>query len=128
MFITPAYAQTVAHTVGGTSDMLMPMVPLVLILLVFYVLIMRPSDLQRKRQDLMVAGIKKGDQVVTSGGLIGTIVRIDDTEVLLEIGENVRVRVVRSTISGLHGAAGESVTAPRAGFGSVGKDKGGAGG
>ncbi len=105
MFVTSAYAQTLTHAGGGTSDLLLPMVPLVLIVLVFYVLMFRPMEQQRKRQELILAGVKKGDQVVTAGGLIGTIQRVDDEELLLELAENVRVRVVRSTISGLHGAA-----------------------
>lgn len=75
--------------------------PLILILLVFWFLIIRPQSKRLKAHQDMIANLKRGDVVVTSGGLIGKIKAIQDDEVRVELGPNVEVRVVRGTISEL---------------------------
>jgi preprotein translocase subunit YajC len=78
----------------------MALLPFVLIFGVFYFLILRPQQQKMKKHQELLAGLRRGDRVVTSGGLIGTISKIvSDGEVQLELSENVRVRLVRATIT-----------------------------
>lgn len=104
MFISDAYAQA-APAAGGdpTSGILMQMLPLVLIFVVFYFLLIRPQQQARKRHMDLIAGLKKGDMVVTSGGLIGKVKSLQDDEVRVELAPNVDVRVVRGTIAEVRG-------------------------
>lgn len=97
MLITPAYAQAAG---GGSTDMLMQIAPLALIFVVFYFFLIRPQQQKAKTQRAMLDAIRRGDRVVTGGGIIGTVAKVvNNDEVQLDIAENVRVRVVRSTIS-----------------------------
>ncbi|HLF59244.1 MAG TPA: preprotein translocase subunit YajC [Alphaproteobacteria bacterium] len=97
MFITPAYAQAASESSAFNP---MSFLPLVLIFVVFYFLLIRPQQKKVKEHREMVATLRRGDRVVTSGGLIGTISRVvSDSEVLLEIAEGVRVRAVRTSIT-----------------------------
>ena len=98
MLVSPAYAQA-AGGAGAGFDFTF-FLPLILIFAVFYFLLIRPQQKKLKEHRNMVSALRRGDKVVTSGGLIGTISKVvDDNEVLLEIADNVRVRVVRGTIS-----------------------------
>jgi preprotein translocase subunit YajC len=98
MFITPAYAQA-AGGMGG-ADNYSFLIMIVLMFAVMYFLMIRPQQKKAKAHRAMIAAVKRGDQVVTSGGIIGTVARVrSDTEVDLEIAEGVRVRVVRGTIT-----------------------------
>ncbi len=98
MFISPAFAQA-AGAPGGT-DMLMSLLPFVLIFVIMYFLILRPQQRKAKAHQDMVKNIRRGDTVITSGGLIGKVTRVvDETEVEILIGENVKVRQLRSLIS-----------------------------
>jgi preprotein translocase subunit YajC len=72
--------------------------PLAAMAAIFYFLILRPQMRRQKEQQGKIAALKKGDQVVTAGGLIGKVIKVDDTTVDLELGPNVRVRAVRATI------------------------------
>ena len=72
--------------------------PLVAMAGIFYFLILRPQMRRQKEQQAKIAGLKKGDQVVTAGGLIGKVIKVDDLMVDLELAPNVRVRSVRATI------------------------------
>jgi preprotein translocase subunit YajC len=97
MFISPAYAQTAADGAGGTMGMILP---LLLMLPVFYFFMIRPQQQRAKQTKQMLEALRRGDRVVTSGGIIGTIAKvISDTEVTIDIADNVRVRVVRIMIS-----------------------------
>lgn len=97
MFFSPAYAQAGAAPGGFDFGVLMP---LILIFVVFYFLLIRPQQKKMKQHRDMVAGLRRGDKVVTAGGVVGTIAKVlSDSEVLLEIADGVRVRVVRGTIS-----------------------------
>ena len=96
MFISPAYAQAAG---GGGSDMFVSLMPLILIFVVFWFLLIRPQQKKMKLHKSMVAALRRGDRVVTGGGLIGTVAKVtSDTEVMLDLAEGVRVRVLRHTI------------------------------
>lgn len=83
---------------GGILELILPFVAMAAIM---YFLLIRPQQQQRKRHQEMLANLKKNDMVVTSGGLIGKIVKIDEKEVRLNLGES-EVRIVRSMIVDLH--------------------------
>ncbi|MEL7303237.1 MAG: preprotein translocase subunit YajC [Pseudomonadota bacterium] len=98
MLITPAYAQAAG---GGGGDFLISLVPIILMFVIFYFLLFRPQQQRMKQHQEMVANIKRGDGVVTAGGLVGKVTRVksEEAEVEVEIAENTRVRVVRGTIA-----------------------------
>jgi len=97
MFISTAYAQ--ASPAGSTFDPTF-FAPLVLIFVVFYFLLIRPQQKKLKEHRALVANLRRGDRVVTSGGLIGTVARVvSESEVLVEIADGVRVRVVRNSVT-----------------------------
>ena len=96
MFITPAYAQT---GVGGAGIFEM-LLPFVLIFIIMYFLILRPQRQQAKRREEMLKAIRRGDTVVTNGGIIGKVSKVvDDSEVELQIADGVKVRALRSLIA-----------------------------
>ncbi|MGA0564112.1 preprotein translocase subunit YajC [Ancylobacter sp. VNQ12] len=97
MLITPAYAQ--AAGAGGT-DMLMSLLPFVLIFVIMYFLILRPQQKKVKAHQELVKNIRRGDTVITSGGLIGKVARVvDDTEIELQLADGVKVRQLRGLIT-----------------------------
>jgi preprotein translocase subunit YajC len=96
MLISPAYAQAAG---GGGDGAFLQLLPLVLIFVVFYFLLIRPQQKKMKMHRGMVSALKRGDKVVTGGGLYGTVTKvISDHELQVELAEGVRVKVVRSTI------------------------------
>lgn len=103
MLITPAYAQDFAGTLGSATQFL----PLVLIFVVFYFLLIRPQQQRQKETKQMLTALKRGDRVVTGGGIIGVVTRVPPTaeggkpvaEVEVEIAPNIRVTVMRDTIT-----------------------------
>jgi preprotein translocase subunit YajC len=100
LLITPAFAQASGSAPTGSSDTLLNFAPFILIFAIMYFLILRPQQRRAKEQKAMVQGARRGDVVVTSGGLIGKITKsTDDTEIELEIAPSVRVRVARSGIA-----------------------------
>ena len=100
MFITPAFAQVSGATPMGSSDMLIQFAPFVVIFAIMYFLILRPQQQRAKQQRDMVQAARRGDVIVTNGGLIGKITKsTDDNEVEVEIAPNVRVRLARSGIA-----------------------------
>ncbi|CAO3451017.1 Protein translocase subunit YajC [Azospirillum argentinense] len=99
MFVSTAYAQTAAPAAGG-ADMIVQFLPLILIFVVFYFLLIRPQQKKMKEHKGMLEAIRRGDRVVTGGGIIGTITKVGpEDELQVEIAENVRVRVMRSTVN-----------------------------
>jgi len=100
MFFTPAYAQTVSGGAGGLSS-LVQFAPLVLIFIVFYFLLIRPTQTQAKQLKARLSLLKRGDKVVTAGGIVGVVKKASDgsAELDVEIAPNVTVTVVRSTIT-----------------------------
>ncbi|MBX9461775.1 MAG: preprotein translocase subunit YajC [Aquamicrobium sp.] len=96
MFVTPAYAQAV----GGGPDVLISILPFVLIFVIMYFLIIRPQRQQMKRRGEMLAAVRRGDTVVTGGGLIGKVTKvIDDNELEIDLGGGNKVTALRSTIA-----------------------------
>ncbi len=100
MFISPAYAQTAggAAEAGGFAS-LISFAPLLLIFIVFYFLMIRPQQSRMKALQAAVAAVKKGDSVVTAGGIIGRVTKVEDAIVEVEIALNTRIRVVKATIA-----------------------------
>jgi preprotein translocase subunit YajC len=96
MFATPAFAQAAP---GGAAGGLVSFVPILLIFVIMYFLMIRPQQKRVKQHRAMVEAVRRGDQVVTSGGLIGKVAKVADTELEVEIAPNVKVKVVKSTIS-----------------------------
>lgn len=96
MWITPAYAQD-----AGTAGVVMQVMPLVLIFIVFYFLLIRPQQKKAKEHKAMLSALKRSDRVLTAGGIVGSVVKVREgtSEVEVEIAPNVRVIVVRDTIS-----------------------------
>ena len=98
MWISPAYAQAAGGAVSGSS--LIQLAPLLLIFVVFYFLLIRPQQKKLKEHRAMLDAVRRGDRVVTNGGIIGLVTKVtDDRELTVEIAENVRVKVMRDMIS-----------------------------
>jgi preprotein translocase subunit YajC len=96
MLITPAYAQGL----GGGDSFFIQLVPILLMFVIFYLLLLRPQQQRAKAHREMVANLRRGDTVVTSGGIIGKVTKVrDDAEIEVEIAENTRVRILRSMVS-----------------------------
>jgi preprotein translocase subunit YajC len=98
MLISPAYAQAGGAPAGFD---LISLMPLVLIFVVFYFLLIRPQQRKMKSHREMIGSVKRGDKVLTAGGIIGTVVKLEESDdvLLVEIAKDIRVRVARSTIS-----------------------------
>lgn len=101
MWVTPAYAQT-----AGGGEMVQMLLPFALIFVIMYFLILRPQRQQAKRREEMLKAIRRGDTVVTNGGIVGKVTKVvDDAEVELQIAEGVRVRAMRSMIADVRAKA-----------------------
>jgi preprotein translocase subunit YajC len=99
MFATPALIQVIGAGAGGPQDMLMQFAPILLLLVLFYFLLIRPQQKRAKDHRAMLDSVKRGDTVVLSSGMIGKVVRVEETEVGLEIAQGVTVKVVKSMIA-----------------------------
>jgi preprotein translocase subunit YajC len=114
MFITPAFAQatdSAASPFGSGFEMIILFVPL---MVVWYFLLIRPQRAQAKKREETLKAIRRGDQIVTGGGLVGKVTKVvDDKELEVEIAEGVRVRIVRTGISEVR-VKGEPVKADAA--------------
>jgi preprotein translocase subunit YajC len=130
MFISPAYAQGA----GGGAGTFEALLPLILIFAVFYFLLIRPQQKKMKQHKEMLGMMRRGDRVVTGGGIIGTITKVlNDNEVTVEIADGVKVKVQRSLISAVlaktePGAQEAAPAAPAGGEGLGGIFKGFLGG
>jgi preprotein translocase subunit YajC len=105
MFITPAFADTVAAgaasaaPTGSAGLLASPLVPLVLVMIVFYFMVISPQNKRARAHRDLIKGLEKGDKVVTGGGLIATVKKVvSDEEVVLELADGVQVHALRSTI------------------------------
>lgn len=108
MFVSEAFAQGAGGT-GG--DLFAMIVPLILIMAVFWFLLIRPQQKKAKEHQELVQSIRRGDVVTTAGGMIGKVARVvDDNEILLEVADNVRMRFLKQAISEVR-ARGEPVSA-----------------
>jgi len=95
MLISPAYAQAAGGAGGGLEAFL----PLILIFIVFYFLMIRPQQKRAKEHKAMLEAVRRGDNIVTSGGIIGKVTKVEDTEVSVEITKEVVVKVRREMIA-----------------------------
>lgn len=113
MFASPAYAQA-ATDAGGTASLLAgplgSILPILLLLPLFYFLLIRPQQRRLKQHQAMIAAVKRSDTVVLGNGIIGKVVRVEDQEVQVEIAPNTNVRVVKTMIGEVR-AKGEPVPA-----------------
>src|SRR5918995_1160565 len=104
MLITPAYAQAAG---GDATSMLTSLLPFALIFVIMYFLILRPQQKRVKDHAEMVKNVRRGDTIVTSGGLVGKITKVvDDDQVEMEISDGVRIRQMRQMITAVR-AKGE---------------------
>jgi preprotein translocase subunit YajC len=113
MFISQAWAQGA----GGTAEnpMLNTLIPMLMIGVVFYFLLIRPQQAKVKAQKEMLSGVKRGDRVVTGGGIIGLVTKvIGENELQVELAEGVRVRIIKQTITDIL-TRGESVRGAKEG-------------
>ena len=99
MFTSPAYAQAASGpaAAGGFNPIMLA--PYALIFVIFYFLLIRPQQQRAKAQREQVMAVKRGDEVVTGGGLIGKVTKVTDTEVEVELGPNLRVRQVNALLA-----------------------------
>jgi preprotein translocase subunit YajC len=107
MFSSPAFASAgAASSSGGTTALLVQFAPLLFIFVIFYFLLIRPQTRRVKEHRDMIGAVKRNDTAVTTGGLIGKVTRVDETEIELEIAAGTRVRVVKTMLSEVrpHGA------------------------
>ncbi|MGN6750323.1 MAG: preprotein translocase subunit YajC [Xanthobacteraceae bacterium] len=108
MFITPAFAQSGLFG-GDSAGMLTSFAPLIFIIVIMYFLILRPQQQKAKQHQAMIKALRRGDTVVTSGGLVGKVTKVvDDDHIEIEISDGVRVRHVRAMVSDVR-AKGEPV-------------------
>ena len=127
MFVSPAFAQAGDNGGSGFEALL----PLVLIFVVFYFLLIRPQQKKQKHHKEMLTAIRRGDRVVTGGGIVGTVTKvIDDKELAVEITDGVKVRVQRALVASVisktepvqgakKGRAGEAPATQAPGMGSI---------
>ena len=115
MLITPAFAQGPFGLGGDSSSMITSLLPLILIVVIMYFLVLRPQQQKVKQHQQMVKALRRGDTVVTSGGLIGKVTKVvDEDQIEVEIADGVRVRQMRSMVSEVR-AKGEPVKDESAG-------------
>jgi preprotein translocase subunit YajC len=95
MLVTPAYAQAV----GGTPDIFVSILPFILIFVIMYFLIIRPQRQQMKKRGEMLKAVRRGDTVITGGGLVAKVIKAGDDELELDLGGGVKVTALRTTIA-----------------------------
>ena len=95
MFVTPAYAQGIA----GGPDVFVSILPFVLIFVIMYFLIIRPQRTQMKKRGEMLAAIRRGDTVITGGGLVGKVTKVNEDDLEIDLGNGVKVTALRATIA-----------------------------
>ncbi|PID37361.1 MAG: preprotein translocase subunit YajC [Rhodobacterales bacterium] len=97
MFVSPAFAQTADGAAGGVLNSML--IPMVLVFAIMYFFMIRPQQKKAKEDQAMREGLRRGDQVITQGGLIGKVTKVkDEGEVEVEIASGVKIRVVRNAI------------------------------
>jgi preprotein translocase subunit YajC len=108
MFVTPAFAQA-PSLFGGGDNMLVSLLPFILIFVIMYFLILRPQQKRQKQHQEMIKNVRRGDSVITNGGLIGKVTKVvDDDQLEIEVADGVRVRQSKSMLADVR-AKGEPV-------------------
>ena len=88
------------HASGQSASPLVSLLPFVLIFAVFYFLVILPGRRQQKKKEAMIASLKKGDRIITSGGIHGTVAGVEDQTILLKVAENAKIRISKSAVAG----------------------------
>jgi preprotein translocase subunit YajC len=101
MFISAAFAQDAVAAAPESPSLLMSMLPLVIIFVLFYLLVIRPQSKRIKEHAQLVNSLKAGDKVITGGGLFGTIVKVSDTDMTIEIAPGVNVKAQKHTVTAM---------------------------
>lgn len=102
MFVTQAFAQATgaAPATGGMTDILVQLAPILLLVVIFWFLIFRPQQKRVKAQQAMLASVRRGDTVVTTGGIVGKVTKaVDGEDLEVEIAQGVKIKLVRGMIS-----------------------------
>ena len=99
MFISQAYAQSSGGAPSGGAALFMQIAPLLFIFVIFYFLLIRPQQKRMKAHQAMVAGAQVRDTVITNGGLVGKVTKVDEHELEIEIAQGVKVRVIKSMLA-----------------------------
>jgi preprotein translocase subunit YajC len=97
--LTIAAAAAPGAAPSGGAAFFMQMAPLLLIFVVFYFLLIRPQNKRMKEHRAQIDAVKKGDRVVTGGGLLGKVTKVDDSEVEIELAQGIKVKAVKSTLT-----------------------------
>jgi len=98
MFVTPAFAQSVAP--GGSGGLIVQLLPFILIFAIIYFLILRPQQKRAKEHRDLVSALRRGDTVVTTGGMVGKVSKVvDDNEISVEVAEGVKIRLMRNSVT-----------------------------
>ncbi len=95
MLISPAFAQTAAPASGDILNMILPFV---MVFAIIYFLVIRPQNKRQKQHQEMLAALRRGDVIVTQGGIIGKVAKIDGDEVQLDVAENTRITIIKGMI------------------------------
>jgi preprotein translocase subunit YajC len=98
VLVTGVIAQTGGQAEPSFAQKAFGPISIVLIFVIFYFLLIRPQQKRQKEHRKMLDGLAKGDQVVTSGGMYGTVVGLDDTKVVLKVAENVKIEFAKSAV------------------------------
>ena len=99
MLITPAYAQSAS----GGNALFELLFPLVMVFAIIYFLIIRPQQKRQREHQTMVDSVSRGDTIITQGGLVGKVAKVNDDELDVDVGENARMKVVKSMIISVRG-------------------------
>ena len=103
MFISEAWAQAAGAPADPWGGMLSTIVPFILIFVVMWFLLIRPQQKKQKEHRAMVAALKRGDRVVTNGGIYGQVSHVADDHLMIEIADGVKIKVVRDAIAAVPG-------------------------
>jgi preprotein translocase subunit YajC len=98
MTVTPVLAAAAAPT-GGTGSFIIQLVPLILIFVIFWFLLIRPQQKRMKEHRAMIGAVQKGDRVVTGGGLLGKVTKVNDEEVEVDLGNGLKVKALKGTLT-----------------------------
>ena len=98
---TPAYAQDAAGAASGTGTFITSFAPFILIFVLFWVLLIRPQQKRQKEHNALLEGVQKGDKIVTSGGILGTVMVATKDVLTIQVADSVRLKVLRREVQGL---------------------------
>lgn len=110
--IDVAYAMGAPGGQGGDTNALMGFIPMILIFGVFYLLLIRPQQKKAKEHKALLENIKKGDTIITQGGLYGKVVNVQDQVLMVEVAPKIQVRISRSHVAGLGGPGSSTESNP----------------